>query len=222
MSKPKPPTEAEQQEWLEKVAEAEADLARVDPVTDEYVGRSPEEQEERDAKAAAAAALSEDLKSTVLERQVQRLEEAMREQAELVQKLMRQQGAMTIEEVVEGALDSIEYDEHRAFAARCVANGGHVTIQIHRSGNDTTDFDVPVVVNGRKWVLPRGVAKRVPFQVYEALNNAVVTGTVREVGSDGHPHERAVRRHAFPFTVIASDGDAVLARQAELALPVGA
>lgn len=53
-----------------------------------------------------------------------------------------------------------------------------VTIQIHRSENDTQNYPIPVSVNGTTILVPRGQKVKIPYRYYEALRNACQVQTV--------------------------------------------
>ena len=202
-------------EWLAKHQDALEELDRQEGSDEDDVrpGRSPAVEEERNAIADKAAALLEDSKSTVLERRVLLLEEELRIQAEMVSKMMKGAGAQSIEEVVDNALDDAEDRDWSRWCSRVrdaaeraglKRNQAHVVIQIHSTGDVAKDFPVPVVLNGAKYVIPRGKAFRVPIGVCEILGQAKVRLAVPRVDDKGNVYDEIVSRHQFPFTVVSA------------------
>ena len=73
-----------------------------------------------------------------------------------------------------------------------------VKLLIHKTDGDTGSIDVPVSVNGKTWLIKRGVEVDVPLFVVEVLKNAV-----KEIYVQDDVNRGIVMREvpAYPFSV---------------------
>ena len=73
-----------------------------------------------------------------------------------------------------------------------------VKVMIHKTEGDTGSLDVPVSVNGKTWLIKRGVEVVVPAYVMEVLQNAV-----KEIYAQDDVSHSIIMREvpAYPFSV---------------------
>lgn len=78
-----------------------------------------------------------------------------------------------------------------------IASQRKVRLTIHKTDGDTGSDNVPVSVNGKTWLIKRGVEVEVPAFVVEVLRNAV-----RDVYDFDERHNEIHRREvpAYPFS----------------------
>jgi len=85
-----------------------------------------------------------------------------------------------------------------------VQKKNRLTIMIHKTGEKSGDRDVPVGVNGKVFLIKRGIEVEVPRSVVEVLKNAKETRW-EWVPSNNHPQGgELVSREAlsYPFSVV--------------------
>jgi len=72
-----------------------------------------------------------------------------------------------------------------------------VMLMIHKTEGDTGSIDVPVSINGKTWLIKRGVEVEVPAYVVEVLQNAV-----KDVYVQDDVTKSIVKREvpAYPFS----------------------
>jgi hypothetical protein len=73
-----------------------------------------------------------------------------------------------------------------------------LNVQKVRVGNEVSNSDVPVGVNGVAFQLKTGIPVDVPYRVYEALNNA----QREEITHDDQGEVVSAMVHAYPFNVM--------------------
>lgn len=88
-----------------------------------------------------------------------------------------------------------------------------LTVQKMRVGNEVSNSDVPVGVNGVAFQIKTGVPVDVPYRVYEALNNAVR----EEITHDDQGEVVSANVHAYPFNVTEMPSKAEIAAWREQA-----
>jgi len=76
-----------------------------------------------------------------------------------------------------------------------------VKVSIHKTEGDTGSSAVPVSVNGKTWLIKRGVEVEVPFYVAEVLANAV-----KDTYAQDDVTKAIIKNevHAYPFTASAA------------------
>ena len=72
-----------------------------------------------------------------------------------------------------------------------------VMLMIHKTEGDTGSIDVPVAVNGKTWLIKRGVEVKVPAFLVEILQNAI-----KQVYIQGDVSKEITMREvpAYPFS----------------------
>jgi hypothetical protein len=74
-----------------------------------------------------------------------------------------------------------------------------ITIVIHKQSGDTGSTDVQVGVNGKTWLIKRGLEVVVPVYVEEALRHAVQY----EMGYDPENHSTPINEVlTYPYSVV--------------------
>lgn len=79
-----------------------------------------------------------------------------------------------------------------------------VKIHIMKTDKDGGDRDVPVGVNGKIYLIQRGVDVEVPVEVVEVLKNAIETRWEQRKDPDNPLRSQMIRRdtHAYPFSIV--------------------
>ena len=172
--------------------------------TDVYVGKTPAELDERDAARDAAHAVARDQSSSATERRIQLLEDQLRENQALIQKLAKDRGGYTTVGPEVAAL--AQEEARRKVYKRITENGGFCTISVHTHEDAAQNFPVDVGVNGRQYRLPRGQQIVVPVAVIEVLDHARIDSWVREVDAQGNPQLVRHERMSYPYSLLDYSG----------------
>jgi hypothetical protein len=187
---------------IDEIIDGRRDIPPV-PV-DQYVGKTPAEIEARDAVCDAETARLKDQINSATERRILLLEEQLRANNELVQKLAKDQGGYSRIAAEVTALNAEQ--ERRRIYARITANGGMCTISVHSHEDPAQNYPVDVGVNGRHYRIPRGVQTIVPVEVLEVLDHARLEAWVREVDENGNPRLVRHERMSYPYSLIDYSG----------------
>jgi len=73
-----------------------------------------------------------------------------------------------------------------------------VQVQLNAPGDDESPQPALVGVNGKMWRIQYGKPVEVPFSVYEALNNAMVTSVTQNKAAEMIKNTR----HTYPFNLL--------------------
>jgi hypothetical protein len=75
----------------------------------------------------------------------------------------------------------------------------YVTLVVHKQSGATGSHDVPVGVNGKTWLIKRGLEVRVPDYIEEALRHALQY----EMGYDPENHSTPINEVlTYPYSVV--------------------
>ncbi len=185
----------EQLEAIAKHRAAVAEALAKDPIPEEWLGRTPQEEAERDLQIEQLREENQTLSKRVIE-----MHEALQETQELVRKLAHARGGYdrVAAEVV--AMDALK--ERRRLYQQIIAAGDRCTITIHTHPDPAQNFPVRVSVNGIVWELARGVPHIVPACVVEVLDQAKVGHWTKVVGEDGNPRHERHEYLVYPYTLV--------------------
>jgi hypothetical protein len=155
-------------------------------VVDQYVGRSPEKQEELDAKAEAVEARQLDQESSKTDRERELEAELLalrREKEALDTEFQRKKAAW-----MDG--DFSKYPPSHPFR-----------VLIQSSHDLATNLPVEIAINGHKKEYPRGEWVEMTRGEVEVLEHAEVRA-VQPIVVDGHPKQIPIIRNRHQFTAI--------------------
>lgn len=110
----------------------------------------------------------------------------------------------TIRKLIADADDSSAQPPKPAKVGDVIPKRRMIKINIMKTDRDGGDRDVPVGVNGKLYLIQRGVDVEVPAEVVEVLRNAVETRWEQRKDPENPLRSQMIRRdtHAYPFSIV--------------------
>lgn len=170
-----------------------------EPVSETYLaGDSGDAAEEAQAHEEKQLEQQLDRESSASERlAIEKLLQRLDEQSATIKALEAKVGLLTVPK-------SMAEDREKMIADQIkeqIRGRTHVKVQLHTHENPNHNWDVPVSVNGERWVLQRGIPQEVPVSVVEVLQHAIVEGHQRIVDDEGNVSSMYVHQLRYPFTI---------------------